>query len=218
MSTVLVFDLDDTLYPEHTYVKSGFAAVAVWLHARYGWEPASSCSFMVDVLENEGRGAVFNRLVENHGVQSKKLVNECVHVYRHHMPIIDLYPEARRILGQFASYLYLVTDGHKVVQDKKVNALNIDHFFKKVFITHRYGIKNAKPSLHCFECIRNLEKCAWGDMIYVADNPAKDFVNLNTVGVRTIRVLTGGHKDDVAKPGFEASMVINTLNELEISL
>ncbi|OEU74766.1 MAG: haloacid dehalogenase [Desulfuromonadales bacterium C00003107] len=215
MSAILIFDLDDTLYPEHTYVESGFKAVAALLHHRFGWPQADSVAFMADVLKTEGRGMIFNNLLESRGVHSKRLVKDCIDAYRHHIPDIKLYPVAKKLLKDSKYSLYLLTDGHKIVQYKKIKSLNIEHFFKKVFITHRYGVKNAKPSLHCFELIRNIEKCSWDEMVYVGDNPKKDFVNLNKVGAHTIRVLTGRHKDDVAKPGFEARKIIRNLKELE---
>jgi putative hydrolase of the HAD superfamily len=51
-------------------------------------------------------------------------------------------------------------------------------------------------------------------MYYVGDNPEKDFVNLNKVGVITIRVKTGEHSNKVAKDGYEARYIINALSEL----
>jgi putative hydrolase of the HAD superfamily len=33
------------------------------------------------------------------------------------------------------------------------------------------------------------------DLIYIGDNPKKDFVNLKKDGFRTVRVMTGEHKD-----------------------
>ena len=216
MSTILIFDLDDTLYPESTYVDSGFDAVAVWLYNRFGWDKLQSKSVMTDVLRKNGRGAVFNYLIWSHGVKTKQLVKECVNVYRHHTPVIELYPEAKELINCLSKSPYLVTDGHKIVQDNKIKALNIMAYFKKIFITHRYGIKNAKPSLYCFNRIRILEKSSWDNLIYIADNPEKDFVNLNSVGAKTIRVLTGQHKDVVAKPGYDAIKVINSLYELPL--
>ena len=38
MSNILIFDLDDTLDPEITYVQSGFHAVANALRKLYGWD------------------------------------------------------------------------------------------------------------------------------------------------------------------------------------
>ena len=35
---ILVFDLDDTLYPERTYVESGFKAVADSLAQKFGFD------------------------------------------------------------------------------------------------------------------------------------------------------------------------------------
>jgi putative hydrolase of the HAD superfamily len=55
-------------------------------------------------------------------------------------------------------------------------------------------------------------------MFYVGDNPAKDFVNLNHLGVHTIRVTTGEHAAVVAKAGYDAKHTISSLNELKIIL
>ena len=209
-----IFDLDDTLYPERSYVESGFRAVAAWLADRFGWDANESMRVMLNTLEQEGRGAVFDRLIASRRTMSVRLVNECVRVYRHNLPSISLAQNVEEILSSFPEPIYLVTYGHKIVQQLKVRALQIEHQFKKVFITHRYGIQHAKPSIHCFEIIRRMEHCEWSDMAYIGDNPAKDFVNLTPLGVRTIRVLTGEHQNVKAKPGFEATYVITSLGEL----
>ena len=211
---VLIFDLDDTLYPENTYVESGFNAVAHRLQAQRGWDAEESLCYMREVLERKGRGKVFNELLALHDDYRAWAVNDCVKTYRHHQPKIQLVDTAMRLLNLLPPPLYLVTDGNKIVQRNKVKALNIESLFEKVFITHRYGLRHAKPSTHCFELIRARERCAWTDMVYVGDNPAKDFVNLNKLGVQTIRVLTGNHKGDIAKAGFEADQVIESLDQL----
>lgn len=211
---ILIFDLDDTLYPERSYVQSGFSAVADYLQAERGWDAAESLSIMTLALQREGRGAVFDRLLAHHGEHRRSAVLACVKAYRHHEPRIQLADAARRLLDRLAPPLYLVTDGHKLVQHNKVMALGIEPLFAKVYITHRYGVRHAKPSIHCFERIRARERCAWSDLVYVGDNPAKDFVNLTPLGVRTVRVLTGEHREAVAKPGYDATQVIDTLDQL----
>lgn len=213
-----IFDLDDTLYPERTYVESGFLAVALMLERQFGWPSDESYAHMLNTLAAEGRGEVFNRLLAANDASNYSRVRECIHTYRHHKPIIQLNPIACNVLENLSVRPYLVTDGHKVVQQKKVEALGLEAQFKKIYITHRYGIKNAKPSTHCFELIKKSEKCEWSDMFYVADNPAKDFVNLNLLGVHTIRVATGEYSKDIAQPGFDAIYKINTLHELNTIL
>lgn len=211
---ILVFDLDDTLYPERSYVASGFAAVAAHLEQRHGWPAAETRAWLSQALQRHGRGALFDRLLAAHGVHGRAAVHECVHVYRHHRPQIALAPEAQRLLQRLPRKPYLVTDGHKVVQDLKVQALDLRPRLAHAYITHRYGLHHAKPSTHCFELIRRREGCAWHDMAYIGDNPAKDFVNLTPLGVHTVRVRTGEHALTPARAGHEARHVIESLDEL----
>ena len=201
---IFIFDLDDTLYSERRYIESGFLAVARWLENSFGWPSNETFQDMILALEKDGRGRIFNKILEQRGVMTKRIVNTCIKMYRHHAPDISLEESTKNILSSIPKPLYLVTDGHKVVQQNKIISLGIEKYFKKVFITYRYGINKAKPSTYCFELIRRLEKCDWGDMLYIGDNPEKDFVNLNPLGVRTIRVLTGGYSCVQAKQGFDA--------------
>ncbi len=210
-----IFDLDDTLYPERTYVESGFSAVALMLQQRFGWPAKESYVHMLNTLAAEGRGEVFNRLLYAKDALNHSRIRECIHTYRHHKPLIKLSPLSCNVLSSFSVKPYLVTDGHKLVQQNKVEALGLEVYFKKIFITHRYGIKNAKPSIHCFNLIKQREKCEWSHMFYVGDNPTKDFVNLNHLGVHTIRVATGEHAKTIAEPGFDATYKINTLDQLQ---
>jgi putative hydrolase of the HAD superfamily len=87
--------------------------------------------------------------------------------------------------------LYVVTDGHKVVQKAKIDALGVAPYLRHAYITHRYGIKNRKPSTHVFELMMRRERCGPGELVYVGDDPSKDFVNLRPLGVHTVRVTTG---------------------------
>lgn len=215
MSLILAFDLDDTLYDERSYVESGLRAVAEHGRDRFGWDAERSFVELVAILDAEGRGRVFDSWLSAHGRAGKGLVAECVRVYRHHRPRLSLSPDAAALLPRLRRHpLYLVTDGHKLVQQRKVEALGIACLFRRVFITHRYGVRHAKPSLHCFERIRALEGAAWRDLAYVGDNPAKDFVALNAAGARTVRLLAGVHRDVAAAPGHDAQHRIRTLAAL----
>lgn len=213
---VLIFDLDDTLYDEMTYVRSGLRTVTDYGESNFGWDSNQSFRFMVRHLEQHGRGQIFDSWLAGNGALTKKRVTDCIRIYRHHNPKIKLNLEAERLLKSYENNfrMYLVTDGHKVVQQKKIEALKIDRFFKRMFITHRYGIHHAKPSLHCFELIRRIEKVDWKDMVYVGDNPAKDFFNLNSVGALTIRVSTGSHAAVIALKEYDARVTIPTLSSL----
>jgi len=212
---IVIFDLDDTLYPERSFVESGFRSVAAMLGEEFDWGKEASLSEMLAILDDVGRGMVFDFFLKRKGRYSVGMVKKCVKCYRGHSPDITLYPEANVILDQGrGSRLYLVTDGNKCVQANKVKALNLGHLFHRIFITHRFGIRYAKPSTYCFELIKNLEKCKWSNMVYIGDNPHKDFVGLNKLGVTTIRVRTGHYRNDSVAPAYDAQTSIASLLDL----
>jgi putative hydrolase of the HAD superfamily len=213
---ILIFDLDDTLYSERTYVESGFAAVSDFLGDEFNLDKNECFNLMIKCLEENGRGKIFNEVLLKYNLFTKKLLKKCINKYRSHHPRIFLDESSHTFLANNARRsIYLVTDGNKNVQAKKISALNISQYFSKIFITHRYGIRNAKPSIYCFNLIKNLEKCTWEEMVYVGDNPKKDFVNLNTLGMKTIRVLTGEHKGIVVNEYFDAKATIHSIAELD---
>lgn len=211
---VLVFDLDDTLYEELTFVKSGFRAVARYLYEQYSIPVQSGMEFMIAKLSS-GRGRIFDDLLLHYGIYKKALVRKCVSVYRLHQPEIKLYPEADACLERFRNYpLYIVTDGNKMVQANKIKALGLDKRVKFAYITHRYGIKNAKPSPYCFLKICQREKVTPKEVVYIADNPYKDFVGIKPLGFKTIRILQGPYKDLTLSVAHEADQKIQSLREI----
>lgn len=212
---ILIFDLDDTLYNELDFVQSGFQAVAYFLEEEYGVAKSESLAIMNNILHKEGRGAIFDLLLEMKHLHCKTLVRKCVYIYRHHSPSISPFPEAEELLKSLDNPLYIVTDGHKIVQEKKINALNIQKYFKKIYLTHRYGIRHSKPSIYCFDKIRKTEKCDWSDMVYIGDDPNKDFVNLKPLGMHTIRVLKGNYKDVILDEIHEADYRIPDLTHVK---
>ena len=57
---VVCFDLDDTLYPEIEYVKSGFKAVSEYLTQEISKKDADTLyNSLVSILKENGRGEVF---------------------------------------------------------------------------------------------------------------------------------------------------------------
>jgi putative hydrolase of the HAD superfamily len=76
----------------------------------------------------------------------------------------------------------------------------------------------GKPSLNCFDKIAAVEGCALGDLVYVGDDPNKDFVSLRANGATTIRVHTGKYKDSKALEGFDAEFHLLQVSSLPILL
>lgn len=213
---ILIFDLDDTLYEELQFVRSGLRAVARFGECRFGLDRLSSETFLAASLARCGREKIFDRWLRNNDAWSIGRVKACVDVYRHHSPNLTLFCGAGSILDTLTrqTNLYVVTDGHKVVQRNKIRALNLHRWFRKCLVTHHYGVRYAKPSTHCFDLIRQAEGAKWSELVYIGDNPEKDFVGLNALGAVTIRVRTGPHSFDVARHNHDALLSIPSLREL----
>jgi putative hydrolase of the HAD superfamily len=107
--------------------------------------------------------------------------------------------------------LYVVTDGHKIVQQNKIDALGLAPWLQHAYLTHRYGVANRKPSIRVFELMIGRERCRPQEVVYVGDDPSKDFCGLRPLGVRTVRVLTGRHSTLVVPPSANAEYTLASL-------
>ena len=213
--SVLVFDLDDTLYPELSYVHSGFRAVAAFLSPLLDVPAEALAAGMIAEEAAQGRGQVFDNALRRHGRWSKTLVATCLRTYRQHQPEISLFPDAERVLTRFAHLpLYLVTDGHKEVQARKVTALGLAGRVRHAYLTNRYGRHRAKPNPHVFQLICQREGVLPSDVTYVGDNVRKDFVGIKPLGFNTVRILRGNYAHFKADAVHEAARMIISLDEL----
>lgn len=215
---VIIFDLDDTLYNEIDYVYSGFKAVSSYFSKYYELEVNTFYHHMLDLLQKNGRGNVFDDILSQYNIYSKKNVKKALSVYRTHKPEISLSKQTKELLRYYNSKnipIYIITDGNKIVQSNKITSLNLDKFVKKSFITHRYGKIHSKPSTYCFEKIAKLEKVNFHDIIYIGDNINKDFVNIKKLGFRTIRIINGMFKDVIQPLQYHAEIDIENLTGIK---
>jgi len=215
---VIVFDLDDTLYDEIEFVKSGFYVVSKYFANKYNLQISDIYNLFVEELNKNGRGKIFDEVFNQLNIFTKYNISKALNIYRTHSPKISLPFESIQILNYLKSNnipLYIVTDGNKIVQNNKIEALDLRKYIKKDFITHRFGKKYAKPSTYCFEKIAKLEKKDFKDIVYIADNPNKDFVNIKKLGFRTIRLKKGMFIDLIKTEDFEAEFTIKNLFELK---
>ena len=191
---IIAFDLDDTLYDEAQFVASGLDAVAKAAAEELGLEICEARSVLEHSWRTERRGHAIDDLLRHFDRHTRTRVRHLSDVYRRHVPSIRCPDATWRVLDELARYpLYLVTDGHKLVQASKIRALGIADRFRHCLITNRYGIRFQKPSPFAFERILERERCTPRDVVYVGDDPARDFLGIRPLGFRTIRVRTGRH-------------------------
>jgi len=215
---VIVFDLDDTLYDEITFVYSGFDSVASYFSIKHKIDKKLFYRFMIDTLQKEGRGKVFDETLKYFEIYSKTNVKKALNIYRTHKPNIFLKDEIIELLKYYNEKsvpLYIVTDGNKIVQKNKIKSLNLEKYIKKIFITHHYGKKHSKPSTYCFEKIAQIEKVEYKNIVYIGDNINKDFINIKKLGFQTIRINQGMFKDLNKPQEFHANIDIEYLTQIK---
>lgn len=96
----IIFDLDDTLYPERAFVMSGFRAASV-----FAASVAPVCSeTLVERLQNDFtagvRGNAFEVALRSVDAYSEQLEAEMVDAYRSHAPTLTPFPEVVATLEQ----------------------------------------------------------------------------------------------------------------------
>ena len=214
----VVFDLDDTLYPEREYACSGFAAVAEAFADRLG-DAAESAAKMRRLFDSEHRPRVFDTLLAELGLKEDwELVERMIEVYRSHRPAIRLFPDADVVLNELRGTcrLGLLSDGRSSTQGRKIDALGLRDRFDVILITSELGPGFCKPSPRPFEFISTRLQVVGSRSAYIADNPAKDFVAPNTLGWMTVQIrrADGVYADQESVPGGEPYQVIETLDRL----
>lgn len=208
----VVFDLDDTLYPEKSFVFSGFEAVAAWLRQKVTC-PFDPAERMRGLFEQGARGHIFDQvLAEMHCSDADTLVPLMVECYRSHEPQIGLFEDADRALVRWrAGYrLALISDGPLAMQQNKVNALGLADRLDLIILTDQWGREFWKPHPRAFETVQKTWGLDGAACLYIADNVEKDFFSPLWLGWRTVRICRKGatyekSKPDLAgRPEFEA--------------
>ena len=213
----LVFDMDDTVYLERDYVRSGFRAVGAWVSAEMQVHDFAERAWAL--FEAGQRRNVFDQALAGAGCQaSPELISRMVSIYRDHRPNITLLPDAAECLSllQGKCRLALVSDGYLIAQERKVEALGLAPLLNTVVLTDRWGSEYWKPHGRAFAYVESLWATENLAFAYIADNPAKDFTAPLAMGWAAIRVRRPGglHYGAEAGPGLEPVVEIAGLDEL----
>ncbi|WP_018185294.1 HAD family hydrolase [Kaistia granuli] len=218
---LIVFDLDDTLYLERDFARSGFAAAGAWLQERAGIAGLGEvCRAFFDAGL---RGRIFDEALACLGVPpDPALLEQLISVYRSHEPDIALAADAARYLDGRDGLVpsALITDGPATTQQAKVRALGLDKRLDCIVCTGALGPGRGKPHPEAFERVE-----AWAaryglPLAYVADNPLKDFVTPRARGWWTVQIERPERVHHVVAPNaaHAAHARIASLDELDACL
>jgi putative hydrolase of the HAD superfamily len=185
----VVFDIDDTLYLERDYVRSGFAAIDRVVSERFG---AGGFAIQAWELFEQGiRGNTFDLALRACGVEASPAdIESLVTAYRQHLPAISLAADAAACLAAIEGKVAIaaISDGPFDSQHNKALALGLARWCEPVVLTATLGEGKGKPHPAAFQRVEQATGFRGDQCLYLADNPAKDFQGPRGLGWRTIRI------------------------------
>lgn len=207
MIKAVVFDLDDTLFEETNYVKSGFNSIGT----AFG-----------DNLLGDKLWKLFFRDKKNvyqRAGFSEEECQKCIEIYREHFPDITLSKDIKETLYELKSKglkLGIITDGRPEGQRNKIAALGLDEIMDCIIVTDELGGEEfRKPHPRSFELMRESLGVEFCEMMYVGDNPKKDFFIGNIYPIVTVRLCGKGmYGVEEYLEGVKEKKTITVLSEL----
>ena len=177
----VVFDLDDTLYSEREYVRSGFNAVSA---------AAPEIDGMAEKLWSafEAGEPAIDAVLKREGFEELK--DGCLKAYREQMPDIHLYTGAMELIQSLHDKgikVGILTDGRPEGQRNKLTALGLEEVVDEIVVTDELGgAEYRKPNEAGFRVIQQKLNVPFLSMVYVGDNLKKDFIAPKALGMKTL--------------------------------
>ncbi|OAH54497.1 hypothetical protein AWH48_07820 [Domibacillus aminovorans] len=191
MVRAIIFDLDDTLISEKKYIESGYQHISKLLSSRFNKDEHELYQLLIRLF-NESSRNVFNRLLDKlEIIYTKDTIMELVEEYRSHLPAIELFDDVLpclEFLKKKGIKLGIITDGYANAQRQKLDAVGAYNYFDKIIVTDELGREYWKPHPRAFEMIKETLNVEFEEIIYVGDNPKKDFYISSIYPIKTIRV------------------------------
>jgi FMN phosphatase YigB (HAD superfamily)/predicted ATP-grasp superfamily ATP-dependent carboligase len=179
----IIFDLDDTLYSEKDYIRSGFNRVGNILQDIDNVEVKLWNAFI------NGENAI-DKVLKDESIYSECLKEKCLSTYRHHKPKIKMYDGMKEILMMLhhsGIRLGLITDGRPEGQNAKIEALGLRDLMDEIIITDELGgVQFRKPNDIAFRLMHTRLGVPVELTAYIGDNPTKDFVAPLNLGMGCI--------------------------------
>ena len=180
----VVFDLDDTLYPEKDFQQGGFRAVANFINQQGSFKITTN---KITALNKKYPGQCFNMLIKQYDLSVSP--DNLIAIYHNHRPKISPFPGLTAVLAKLKKKynlkLGLLSDCHLQSKTSKLKALKIQKFLDALIFTKQLG--TPKPMSLSYVMIKKRFKCPDASIIYVGDNEQKDFIGARKSGFITVK-------------------------------
>ena len=191
--SAVLFDLDDTLYIQASWLDGAWDAVADRAAelANLEYEPFRR-ALALAASAGSARGAIIDRALA--AVSGPpQVLEELVAVFRHHRQPLHMSATNGAVLRDLAARvpIGLVTDGDPRIQRAKLAGLGLAGTFDATVFSDEQGRGRRKPHPSPFLLALSRLGVPPRDAVFVGDRPETDIAGALRLGMRAIRVRTG---------------------------
>lgn len=184
---VLVFDLDNTIYPELEYLKRAYCYLSSKVVEEYPCKIKDKnilCEYLTNEFILRGRKGLFQKFIKKFNIMDIT-IDEMLFFIRS-VPIeensIMIYPEIESIINKYYKEkdIFILTNGNPIQQNNKIFALNIPHKKDiKVIYASSLGPDYEKPNPYYVENDIKNNKYGKDDIIIIGDSQIDEEVSIN---------------------------------------
>jgi len=217
----VIFDLDDTLYPENEYVVSAYREISNIVAKDFNQDSNEIFHKLMSFRKEHGDSNVLQRLMGYLGKpHSVSYIHDVlVPAYRNCECNLNLLKDAKELLEILEGKVLLgiITNGGSYTQRNKIRLLNIENKFDSIIITGEHFTKEFwKPDSKPFELCINQLNINPSKGIYVGNNPRFDVNGAHKVGLNVfIRNLEVMNEDKASHKYISITSLLDLLNYID---
>lgn len=187
---MLVTDLDDTLYKEVDYVRSGFRVIGELLECNGIISASDVLRILTYATDMRSGFDTLSNMIKSTQTNSRFDDKWMVDIYRTHNPKIRLSANIADLFLRLTLEgikIAIITDGRSHTQRAKIEALGLNRFVSPQNIIISSEVGGGKTTRVPFDTLisRNPGETHY---LYLGDNPAKDFLWPNLMGWTTVQL------------------------------
>ncbi len=214
MIKAIFFDIDDTLFPSTEFAESARrnairAMISMGIHKGEN----ELYSMLIGIIKNKGSNYPnhFDLLCKELGEKRPaRFIAAAIGAYHNTKTAIQPYPEVQKTLlslRESGLKLYIASNGEAIKQWDKLIRLQLAIYFEDVFVSEEFGEEKNQPF---FKKALKRISCKPEDALMVGDREDADIAPAKTIGMKTIRVLSGKFKSIPSIADFQ----INRISEI----
>lgn len=214
----VIFDLDNVLFDESTYIFYAYYSIAVFLSKKSCFSEQQIHNRLVEYFGQKTSmyPKLFNDIVSEFGFE-QTIVPEILDIYSSVDAPIELFSDVENFILELRKCglkTALVTNGNVKTQRNKIRLLRIEKKFDLILCAreNKYGLEKPDKGVY-LEVLEKLGSEAKSTLC-IGDNPYVDFFGAKKLGMITVRVLRGEFKSIRLSSDYEADYEVDSLTEI----